>query len=110
MSRHSDFVRSLPCCVCGKIPPSQWAHVRRHTDGGMSKKPSDKYTVPLCHKCHIVEQHSKGENSFWGDVYKVIEYANELHSISGDREQGIILTMRFKAEQDERRSVLYNKF
>ena len=50
------------------------------TDGGTSLKPSDNYTVPLCHKCHQ-EQHRIGELAFWGSeemVRKAIKFAVEL--------------------------------
>lgn len=40
------------------------AHIRTGTDGGMGKKPSDCWVVPLC-SWHHKSQHSVGENSFW---------------------------------------------
>lgn len=62
---HLKWVRGHECCVgpagCGgKI---EAAHVRRGTDGGMSKKPSDKWAIPLC-STHHAEQHSAGEQTF----------------------------------------------
>lgn len=50
------------------------------TDGGTSLKPSDNYTVPLCHKCHQ-EQHQIGELAFWGSEEKIralIKFTNAL--------------------------------
>lgn len=39
------------------------AHVRGGTDGGMSMKPSDRWTISLCRDCHA-EQHQIGEIAF----------------------------------------------
>ena len=81
--KHLKFVRSLPCMVCACMP-SQAAHIRMFTDGGTSLKPSDHYTVPLCHKCHQ-EQHRIGELAFWGGedlIQRVIQFAVSLRSKS----------------------------
>lgn len=85
---HLDFIRSLPCCVCGKGPRSEAAHIRAGTDGGMGVKPSDRWTVPLCPRHHR-EQHNVGEVTFWADR-GVDPYglAGELWTHSGDRERG----------------------
>jgi hypothetical protein len=67
--RHLNFVRSLPCCVCGGIDVDA-AHIRtgeislgKRPTGG-AEKPSDKWTVPLC-RGHHDEQHSMNEMVFW---------------------------------------------
>lgn len=46
-----DFVRSLPCCACGKNAPS---HAHHETGGGRGKgqKAPDNRTMPLCFQCH----------------------------------------------------------
>jgi uncharacterized protein DUF968 len=67
--RHLQFIRSLPCCICGAID-TEAAHIRTaslengklHT--GMSEKPSDKWAVPLCN-LHHREQHAMNEMEFW---------------------------------------------
>lgn len=41
--------------------------MRLHNGGGVSLKPSDYRTVPLCHSCHT-RQHQVGERSFWDSV------------------------------------------
>src|SRR4051812_116248 len=51
-NKHLDYIRSLPCCICGGID-TEAAHIRtaslehgkQHT--GMGEKPSDKWAVPL---------------------------------------------------------------
>jgi hypothetical protein len=65
--KHLAFVRQLPCVACGKAAPSQAAHVRTGTDGGVGVKPGDRYTVPLCTACHA-KQHRIGELTFWSTL------------------------------------------
>lgn len=43
--------------------PIEVAHVRRGTDGGTGLKPSDCWTISLCHT-HHASQHALGEASF----------------------------------------------
>lgn len=68
-NKHLDYIRSLPCCICGGID-TEAAHIRTASpefgkrQTGMAEKPSDKWTVPLCNKHHR-EQHSMEELSFW---------------------------------------------
>jgi hypothetical protein len=62
---HLQWIRGCICLVysdeCqGNI---EAAHVRTGTDGSMGKKPSDSWTVPLCHH-HHAEQHRIGEAAF----------------------------------------------
>lgn len=60
------YIRSLPCLICNRPPPSEAAHVRMGLAGGMGLKPPDMWTVPLCHD-HHAEQHRIGEPPFWED-------------------------------------------
>lgn len=61
---HCTFVRKHECCVpgCGGRP-IEVAHVRRGSDGGTGRKPSDYHTISLC-RDHHAEQHRLGEVSF----------------------------------------------
>lgn len=67
--RHLDYIRSLPCCICGGID-TEAAHLRvgstehNKRSTGMSEKPSDKWALPLCNRHHR-EQHSMDELKFW---------------------------------------------
>ena len=45
------FVRTFPCCACGRVEQSQAAHTGH--DGGMHQKSSDYSCVPLCNGCHV---------------------------------------------------------
>ncbi len=66
---HCNFVRSHACCACGSTAAIEVAHVRTGTDGGMGTKPSDCWTISLCHDCHH-RQHQMGETSFekWAGI------------------------------------------
>jgi hypothetical protein len=70
---HEQWVRGFACSGCGQLPgdksnPIQAAHVRLGTGGGTSLKPSSRWVVSLCVKCHIHTQHAKGERTFWARV------------------------------------------
>lgn len=61
---HCNFVRSHECCVPGCAGrPIEVAHVRRGSDAGTGRKPSDYFTASLC-RDHHAEQHRIGEQSF----------------------------------------------
>lgn len=65
---HLRWVRGFECLVCHKtrqarISGMEAAHVRTGTDGGMGRKPSDRWAVPLC-SVHHAEQHRIGESAF----------------------------------------------
>ena len=85
---HLAFVRQLSCVACGKAAPSDAAHVRTGTDGGMGRKPGDRYAVPLCTACHA-KQHRVGELTFWSALrIDPLNVAFRLWTISADVEAG----------------------
>jgi hypothetical protein len=72
---HLKFIRSLPCCIpgCGDNTSTEAAHLRvgsinhdkRDTGGG--ERPSDRWTLPLCSRCHR-DQHAAGDElKFWAE-------------------------------------------
>jgi hypothetical protein len=73
--KHLQYIRSLPCCICGGID-TEAAHIRvgsinhgkRST--GMGEKPSDTWCVPLCNKHHR-EQHDAGNELVWWEGYGI---------------------------------------
>ncbi len=86
--QHLAFVRQLPCVACGKAAPSDAAHVRTATDGGVGMKPSDRYAVPLCTVCHA-KQHRIGELTFWSALrIDPLNVALRLWTVSADVEAG----------------------
>lgn len=69
------LIRQCPCLKCGMEPPPnvEAAHIRRQSAahgkrGGISKKPADCWTVPLCASCHRTDRdalHMIGEDLFF---------------------------------------------
>ena len=92
---HLDFIRSLPCCVCGDNTTTEAAHIRYQDPRagkryvGKGEKPDDKWAVPLCGKHHR-EQHGTGERIFWAgyDIEPII-LALALFCVSGDYASGV---------------------
>ncbi len=90
--KHLDFIRGLPCLICGDNTSTQAAHVR-YSDArtgkvnpGIGKKPNDRYTVPLCGECHTL-QHSGSERAFWKELnIDVLIVAGCLYCCSGNQE------------------------
>lgn len=66
-------VRQMPCLKCGDEPCGEAAHVRAQSAahgkrGGMGRRPSDRWALPLCAGCHRLDpdaQHKIGEIAFW---------------------------------------------
>jgi hypothetical protein len=87
-AQHLAFVRQLPCVACGKAAPSEAAHVRTATDGGIGVKPGDRYAVPLCAACHA-KRHRIGELTFWSGLrIDPLNVALRLWTISADVSAG----------------------
>ena len=63
--KYLDYIRSLPCEVCGKMAI---AHHEQITGRGMGTKCSDYETIPLCNDCHRL-RHNRGKYSFWIDYF-----------------------------------------
>lgn len=71
---HCKWIRGFECCVCGSQSNIAAAHVRLGSHTGISQKPDDFRTVPLCDGphanidgqlgCHN-RQHIVGEKTFW---------------------------------------------
>jgi hypothetical protein len=86
--QHLAFIRLLPCVACGKAAPSEAAHVRTGTDGGVGRKPGDRYAVPLCTACHT-KQHRLGELTFWSTLrIDPVSVALRLWTVSSDVKAG----------------------
>ena len=92
--KHLDFIRGLPCVVCGNNIQTEAAHVRfadpraAKVSAGLGRKPDDEWTVPLCGEHHR-EQHAGGEAIFWKrHGIDPIFVAMALKRISGDQAAG----------------------
>ena len=98
--RHLTFVRQLPCVVCGRVAPSEAAHVRSGSDGGAGLKPSDRFTVSLCSDCHAL-QHQFGELTFWSTVrIDPLNVAFRLWTVSGNIKAGERIVFRARQQID----------
>ena len=56
-----QFVRSLPCCVCGMRQRIEAHHSEK---GGIGIKGSDAFAIPFCQEHHW-QYHNKGKVSFY---------------------------------------------
>jgi hypothetical protein len=98
--QHLAFVRQLPCVACDKAAPSEPAHVRTGTDGGIGMKPGDRYAVPLCTTCHG-EQHRVGELTFWSALrFDPLNVALRLWTVSADLAAGERIVFRARQRID----------
>ena len=71
--KYRKFIRSKPCVICGRS--STFHHESGLGDsGGVSKKCSDYFGIPLCHdpltfSCHD-ERERLGFETFWAKYWK----------------------------------------
>lgn len=91
---HLQFIRGLPCVICGDDTTTEAAHVRMvdrtvaKPMTGIGIKPDDKFTLPLCGKHHR-EQHGMSEREFWqAHGIDPVKRALALYAVSGDHEAG----------------------
>jgi hypothetical protein len=91
---HLDFVRGLPCCVCGNNIQTEAAHVKMSCGWadkrgvGLGEKTDDAFAISLCSQCHR-DQHAMDEREFWIQRGKdPICIALALWRVTGDYERG----------------------
>jgi ERF superfamily len=60
---HLKFVASQPCLICGRTP-SDPHHIKFTEQRAMSRKVSDRFTVPIC-RLHHRELHRRGNEHAW---------------------------------------------
>jgi DNA recombination protein Rad52 len=65
---HLAYVRSLPCLICARTP-SEPHHLRFVQPRGMSSKPSDEWTVPLCLLHHRALHDAGSEERWWEEQH-----------------------------------------
>ena len=94
---HLEFIRQLPCVVCGDNTSTEAAHIR-HGDRraakrstGLAEKADDTWTLPLCGDCHRL-QHGMNETAFWkGYGIDPIFVALALFRVAGDQSAGELI-------------------
>ena len=55
-----EYVRTMPCLICGMQHRSEAHHIRDTRTAGMAIKSPDWFTIPLCHACHLGVAHGTG--------------------------------------------------
>lgn len=92
--KHLKFIRQLPCVICLNPIETEAAHVKIPNEKlgkrsvGRSEKPDDRWTVPLCGRCHR-EQHNGSETAFWnGKQIDPLMLSLALFGVTGDHEAG----------------------
>jgi hypothetical protein len=100
--KHLAAIRQLPCLCCGTRPAREAAHLRMRSpehgkpSTGIGTRPDDKWSVPLCHRCHM-DQHKHGEREWWeSQGIDPMPVAIELYCFSPNIERmtGIISRVR----------------
>lgn len=61
---HCTFLRKFACSACHSESGIEVSHIRIGTDGGLGRKPSDYYAIPLCKDYHTA-LHTDGEATFY---------------------------------------------
>ena len=96
---HLAFIRQLPCLVCLDNTGTEAAHIRfsdpraAKVNPGVGQKPHDRWTVPLCGRCHR-EQHEIKEQRFWDmQMIDPLFVAMALFLNTGDVEAGERIVM-----------------
>ena len=94
MNSKLDYIRQLPCLMCGDNTSVEAAHIRfadpraAKPITGIGTKSGDRWTVPLCGACHR-SQHSEGERRWWAERHiDPIFIAMALDDAAGDHEAG----------------------
>lgn len=99
--QHRDAIRALPCLCCAHPPRSEAAHLRAGDMSygkpmtGLSVKPDDKWTLPLCPFCHRLDtkaQHQRNELEFWHDQkINPFQMCMQLYEAGSHHERQIIV-------------------
>ncbi len=100
---HLEFIRSLPCLICGTDWDIHAAHLRAGSlengkrETGAGEKPNDSWTLPLCAEHHVLgpeAQHNSGELEWWkrhGIDPFVVALALYRASQAGDRDAALAI-------------------
>lgn len=91
---HLEYLRQLPCLVCGNNIETQAAHIRFSDQRAAkvnpgSHKPHDFWCVPLCGRCHGAQHEMGDEAKFWEQaMIDPLFVAMALYLNSGNQEAG----------------------
>lgn len=96
-------IRQCQCARCGLLDNVEAAHVRmssaaHNKRSGIGEKPDDRWTVPLCAKCHR-RQHEIGELTFWHELrISPVQLAIELYAASPDIQEMRAIVARHRKQ------------
>lgn len=109
-SPYMGWIAALPCLACliktGQfVRPVQVAHLRAGSrehnkrPTGMAEKPNDRWTTPLCFRCHnggSHSQHHRGDEvDWWSDLgIKVFDLCLELNAAYDAGKSGLTIIVR----------------
>lgn len=95
--RHCEFIRALPCLVCGNNVMTECAHIRyaepraAKRPTGLGERPDDDWTVPLCGRHHRL-QHTTNEKRWWTlQGIDPVFVALALRRVTGDHGAGVLI-------------------
>jgi glucose dehydrogenase len=77
--KYTDWVKSLPCCVCGTDQCIDPHHLKGHGHGG-TRKADDRLTMPLCAEHHH-NLHHYGHNRF-DQRYSTMRQAGQIYFVN----------------------------
>lgn len=91
-SAHLALIRKMPCCTCLMVHERNDPHHLKSelagAERGVGMKATDKWTVPLCRRCHdeVESIGSRKEVGFfeWYGISDVHELAHALWKETGD--------------------------
>lgn len=101
--KYLAWIRKLPCAVTGRTAKVQAAHIRKGTDGSASKKPSDRWALPLSKTQHDI-QHNKwngSEVSYWrayGGIKAAKQLCMDLYAVKYDTQKAKLILLKFRIE------------
>jgi hypothetical protein len=108
-AKHLEAIRQCPCIHCGLDPCGEAAHVRSSSGlhnkrGGMSAKPDDRWTVPVCRADHQNDPdsiHKIGELSFFHNLgINPFLLCQALYAVSPDIPKMRAVVFNFMAERE----------
>lgn len=104
--RYRRWIASLPCLITGRRDV-QCAHIRKGADAGLSRKPPDWRSLPLCVFEHA-RQHEIGELKYWypyGGYETAAALAKQLYAVKYETAKAVALLEEYRARWVRRGAV-----
>lgn len=111
MTKHLEFIRSLPCLCCGRLgaeahhllrvpqeylgPKKGYENllIPKYNGRGLAMKNPDAFALPLCHKCHMNLHNDGNEKAFFEylGLSNPAKFALDIFKLSGQYEKALDL-------------------